>query len=1201
LAGNLTTLAVYKATLDPSGFEAGAQRVEQSAKRVTAAVDGITEKTVKAGKDATQSAEGFQRFFASIDKNVGRAQEYQRAVDRLNSFQRAGVVSANEYAVAQESIRRKYQDLSQAQDVAAKGTANFGNALNIARGFLGAFGVALSVQALVQWGKSVIESASALGEQAQQIGVTTDALQAYRSVMELSGGKAAQMDQILARLNDRIGEAQMKSGAARDAFVAMGISANDVAGGPDRALPKLAQAALRIGNEQERVNKLNDIFGDKLGRFLLTGLRDYADGYDSVVKRAKELGVVLDKDLIKAADDAADRTALAFQRLKTATAPIIIWFTDSISSLVESFSQLGRVTGNPDIFPGTNRVNANSMLNPNRKASGIYPTPDGSFPASSNNGSAWVSQAEEAANDARLEAIEKETKARQDAADKWRKAELDAARDVDKATASLLATSLAAINTRTNAALDNSREYAGLLKKIEDDARDAAVDAWQGSWDKIVAQWDRTTRDLNTISNGFFDEFFDTGVLNFERLGASFKNIWSRALSDIITKQLNPLFASMAQGMQSILSGGSGGNIMGAIGGMGSLGAGLSGFGLGQVGNSILGGNQTNGMIGGAIGGIAGSVFGPLGSFAGSAIGSLIGGAFGPSKPSNYTAYANFGADYSVIGGLAGDKPNAQTTAAAQTAGQAIAQAAASLSAAGITLTQGVTRLLIGSRDASKLQLSSGGYVNVGAAGDVQGAVSGSLNYLLGGASASDANSQRVLDKYRSSGGINPSNLEALLNDVNFAKSLADLKLTGDELSEAEQALKAVTDQFDAVIERAKALGLEYGNIEQQRADAVAKLGQAMNTQAQAAIDQFINPTAAAYQAMMDEQEQRVKDAKVLGADVALIERRNDLERQAFLRDLNNEQRVALKGIVDLALDYTDAINLARRAALDAVDDQISAASRFANEMRSVAKSYQASALSLGQAKGAFLVGDLSALSPMDQYASARSQFSALAKKAVGGDRDAMGALPGLAQSFLTQSLNVNATNTQYGKDFSFVQDLLGQAQGSAQRLGKTYDAQAVAAERQISALEQIKEQLSRESPDADLLRTQIDLLNSIASSSAATALKLGVTGLSGASAALTDSIGSYAAIPGAMTSSGITTSPATVITRPWEAQGWSSLSASDQAQSLAEYNAAFAAQIRAGSAAARDAANDAIAAALSEVADNTAETARMMKELVAA
>jgi len=662
--------------------------------------------------------------------------------------------------------------------------------------------------------------------------------------------------------------------------------------------------------------------------------------------------------------------------------------------------------------------------------------------------------------------------------------------------------------------------------------------------------WRDVTDDLQRGFQNFFADFLETGTLNIGKLWDYIKSTFAQLLAWMAARAIaQPIIVPMVQGFASALglSGaaagatnylGLGGSLASGAGGIGSLlgmgGAASTGFtghgfdtfgtsssgggalgglgsilgwaGAGALGGGLLaslaGGNSTGGMIGGALGGVGASMLGGtalgamLGSWAGPlgiAAGGLLGSVFGNNTPSNFTAWSNFGPGYSQGTGLAGDKPNSATLGAAAQAGAAIAAAAKSLQDVGITLRQGIQRLEIGQRDQSRLVTASGQRINVGAAGDVQAAVVGTLNYLLGGASATDANAQKVLASYQAKGGITTDNLDQLLGDIDFAKSLADLAFTEKALTQSEQILKQVTEQFEAAITKAKELGLETSQIVAARDRAVKDLIDGFNNATQDAIDEMTNATLFAWNALQKAQEDRIAEAKALGADSALLERRAALERNAFLKSLNDQQRASLMGLVDLATELALRVADALSRALTGIDEQISAASRFGAEMRSLAQEYASAGASISAAQSGLLLGDASPLSPMAQYGEARTQLETARTSAAGGNLEALRNLPDAARAFLTQSRNVNASTAAYASDFSFAQGVLGDAQQLAGARGSTATSLADMADEQVKLLEAIRENVSAESPNADLLREQSAKLDLIAASSALAAASLGL------------------------------------------------------------------------------------------------------------
>src|SRR5690349_17863108 len=72
--------------------------------------------------------------------------------------------------------------------------------------------------------RAATDAVGGLGEAAQQVGVTTDALQEYRYIATQVGVSNQEMDQGLAQLTKRLGEAAQGSKAPADALRLLGLS-----------------------------------------------------------------------------------------------------------------------------------------------------------------------------------------------------------------------------------------------------------------------------------------------------------------------------------------------------------------------------------------------------------------------------------------------------------------------------------------------------------------------------------------------------------------------------------------------------------------------------------------------------------------------------------------------------------------------------------------------------------------------------------------------------------------------------------------------------------------------------------------------------------------------------------------------------------------------------------------------------------------
>lgn len=223
----------------------------------------------------------------------------------------------------------------------------------------------LGTAALVAFSVKVLKVTADLGDQAQQAGVTVEGLQAYRSALAQNGVEAGTTDRILARLNDRIGSALKGSKEARDGFTAVGVSIQDIAkagGTVEGVMPLIARGLASIGSESRRTAAANDIFGEKIGKMLIPALGELGVSADQVIRKMKELGLVISDETAKKATDALNQMGQAFVRLETAAAPPLTWIAEKLAEILGLASkiatsgvwdipqkQLGQLAGKGDL------------------------------------------------------------------------------------------------------------------------------------------------------------------------------------------------------------------------------------------------------------------------------------------------------------------------------------------------------------------------------------------------------------------------------------------------------------------------------------------------------------------------------------------------------------------------------------------------------------------------------------------------------------------------------------------------------------------------------------------------------------------------------------------------------------------------------------------------------------------------------------
>ena len=173
-------------------------------------------------------------------------------------------------------------------------------------------GAALAgVREIDQLATASIRAADEIGKAAKTAGIGARALQEYRYAAELAGNSQQQLDDAVGRFNRRLGEARNGNKAYAETFRQIGVVASDT---NEQALDKTFRHLADIGDVTVRTSKATKVFGDDARRMALL-VSEGADALERQRKQAHDLGVVLDGDLVKAAEKANDRLTIMEKQL----------------------------------------------------------------------------------------------------------------------------------------------------------------------------------------------------------------------------------------------------------------------------------------------------------------------------------------------------------------------------------------------------------------------------------------------------------------------------------------------------------------------------------------------------------------------------------------------------------------------------------------------------------------------------------------------------------------------------------------------------------------------------------------------------------------------------------------------------------------------------------------------------------------------
>jgi hypothetical protein len=254
-----------------------------------------------------------------------------------------------EFTRAMDRSQRRVQRFAkQSNKSLGRASKAFGKLSGAAAAFL----PALSAAALVGAVKSVTASLDEIGKTADRIGITTDALQLLRVTAESAGVAQSALDSSIEKLGKGLAEAKMGIGTAKDALKTLNLNAADLIGlGLDGAMAKIADEVNKLPSPMEKTAVATQLFG-RSGAPMLNLLREGADGMARMQAEARELGVVIDEDLIRNAEEAQTQIDLMSRvisaNLSTALvnlAPLLTSTATAIASLTKVVSDFGYRAG----------------------------------------------------------------------------------------------------------------------------------------------------------------------------------------------------------------------------------------------------------------------------------------------------------------------------------------------------------------------------------------------------------------------------------------------------------------------------------------------------------------------------------------------------------------------------------------------------------------------------------------------------------------------------------------------------------------------------------------------------------------------------------------------------------------------------------------------------------------------------------------
>lgn len=212
-----------------------------------------------------------------------------------------------------ESGERSLKKIERAGGKASLGLSSLGERARMLTTGMRALGGALVGAAAVSGLATLIDrsisAADAIGKTADKLGVGIEALQELRFAAQLAGVQQQTLDMGLQRFTRRVAEAAKGTGEAKQALTDMGIALRDQHGNIRRSedlLNDVAEAFKRTEDPAERLRLAFKLF-DSEGVAMVNMLVGGADALEATRRHARDLGIVLEEDLVRNAEKARDQ------------------------------------------------------------------------------------------------------------------------------------------------------------------------------------------------------------------------------------------------------------------------------------------------------------------------------------------------------------------------------------------------------------------------------------------------------------------------------------------------------------------------------------------------------------------------------------------------------------------------------------------------------------------------------------------------------------------------------------------------------------------------------------------------------------------------------------------------------------------------------------------------------------------------------
>jgi hypothetical protein len=238
------------------------------------------------------------------------------------------------------ALRKVQEEGRKAGKEAAGGMGTIAQAARELKSLLPAIGLAATVAGFKALASQAVNTADQMGKIQQGVGGTVEEISALNLAFRTNESDQEGMRAALFKTAQVLAQLRGGSKEARDAFGAIGLSAKDLENlDTPRALEAIARRLQEIPPGGERAAAAMKIFG-KDAKSLIVALDAVGEqGIDVFIEKAREMGVLIDEDLARAAARANDSLGLIRIQAEGLATQFVSGLAPSVASAMESFNE----------------------------------------------------------------------------------------------------------------------------------------------------------------------------------------------------------------------------------------------------------------------------------------------------------------------------------------------------------------------------------------------------------------------------------------------------------------------------------------------------------------------------------------------------------------------------------------------------------------------------------------------------------------------------------------------------------------------------------------------------------------------------------------------------------------------------------------------------------------------------------------------